>query len=365
MRRLYFFDTHFNATLIIATLSALLLSSGAVSAQEIDTVFRKDASKVAGQITEVTKTDVTVTQKVGNKVEKVPANEILYIEWNGEPPQLNLARSNERSGNLAAAVTGFQEALAALEGSNPRIKADIEFLLARTAARLAQADPAQAPTAIQQLKEVVANSRDFYRFYDAQIVLAETALQIEDTNTAEGAYTLLQQAPWPDYQMAGKIGSANTLLARNDVNGAKSIFDEVAAMAPKTAAEKARQLEGKLGQAGCLQRQNNYEESTTILQNVIDETTAADTRLLAEAYLLLGDGYTAQGQKNKEAILAYLHVDVIPSLAAHSDLHAEALFRLSKLWTAVGQPQRSADATAKLENDYPNSRWTKELGGAS
>lgn len=340
-------------------------SARSLYAQGIDTVFLKDGSKVAGEITEVTKTDVTVSQKVGNKTNKVPANNIYYVEWKNEPRQLNLARSKERSGNLIEAISGYQEAIAALESTDRKIKADIDFLIARTASKLAQTDPSQSAAAIKQLKDFVAGNRDFYRYYDAQMALAEAALHAQDTSTAAGAFTLLEKAPWLDYQMAGKIGSANTLLAQKDISGAKSIFDDVVNSKPKTAGEKARQLEAKLGQAGCLHRQNNYDESAKILQNVIDETTASDTRLLAEAYLRMGDGYAARGQKNKEAILSYLHVDVIPSLAAHSDLHAEALFRLTKLWTAVNQPSRSADAAAKLESDYPNSPWTKQLGGAS
>lgn len=351
-----------NRTYLTALFLVPALTQG-VFAQGIDTVYRKSGERVGGEITTITRTEVTVTQRVGNKTENVPANEILYIEWKGEPPQLGLARSNERSGNLAEAVNGFQAALTALEGGNANIRADINFYLARTASRLAQADASQLPAAVQQLKEYVAAGRDFYRYYDAQMLLAETALLANDLSTAEGAYSLIQQSPWTDYQMAGKIGAANTLLARDDISGAKAIFDEVASMATKTAAEKSRQLEGKLGQAECLQRSNQHADAETILQTVIDQTTAQDTRVLAEAYLRMGDGYVAQGQRIKEAILAYLHVDVIPSLAAHSDLHAEALFQLSKLWTAAGQPSRSADAAAKLESDYPNSSWAKQLGG--
>ncbi|MBT5020293.1 hypothetical protein OAF98_00585 [Planctomicrobium sp.] len=352
-----------NHILIAFGLAAIL--TGSVFAQQIDTVYLKNSEKFGGEITEVTKTDVTVTQKVGNKVEKIPANTIYYIEWKGEPPQLSLARSNERSGNFADAVTGYQEALAALEGSNPRIKDDIDFMLARTGAKIAIADPSQAASAIKNLSDYVASHRDYYRFFDAQLMLAETALKASDTTTADSAFSALQQAPWSDYQLAGKIGSANTLLARDDINAAKSIFDSVAGTSPKTPAEKSRQLEGKLGQAECLQRQNNQDEAAKILDAVVDESTSDDTRILAQAYVKMGDGFAAQGQKNKEAILAYLHVDVIPSLAAHSDLHAEALFRLTKLWSAVGQPTRSADAAAKLESDYPNSPWTKQLGAAS
>lgn len=334
-------------------------------AADIDTVVRKsDGKTVGGQITTVTKTDLTVNQRVGNRDDVIAGNDILSVEWKDEPPVLRLARSNEKSGNLAQAMTGYEEALAAA-GSAVNLKADIQFLIARTAAKIAQADPTQAGAAIQKLKAFVGEHRDFFRFYDAQLLLAETALLAGDTVAADAAFNLVQQAPWKDYQMAAKIGGAETLLKQNKVTEAKGVFDQVAAMQPGNPSEKARQLQAMIGQARCMRQQNQVGEATSTLKKVIDQTEASESRLLAEAYLQLGDCYSIDAQQLKDAVLAYLHIDVIPPLAAHSDLRAEALYHLARLWPAVGEPARGAEASAKLEQDYPNSEWTKKLGSGS
>ncbi|MCA8997940.1 MAG: tetratricopeptide repeat protein [Planctomycetaceae bacterium] len=350
----------------VSLLSLIFLTASMVQAADIDTVHRKsDGSSVGGEIKSVTKTDVTVYQKVGNKETNVPANDIELIEWKDEPAVLRLARSNEKSGNLAEALTGFDEALKNLAPGADSLKADIEFLIARTAYKVAQADPSQTQTAVDKLKAFVNDHRDHYRFYDAQMLLAETALLAGDTVAADSAFNLVQQAPWKDYKMAGKLGSAETLLKGNQIGQAKAIFDQVAAEQTSNSAEKARQLQAMIGQARCLKSESQTDEAATALQQVIDQTEANDTRLLAEAYLHLGDCYAADGQQLKDAVLAYLHVDVIPTLAAHSDLHAEALYHLARLWPAVGDPARGAEASAKLEQDYPNSEWTKKLTAGS
>ena len=335
-----------------------------VNAYAIDTVYRKsDGKEVGGEITSVTKTEVVVTQKVGNREEKIAANDIIKVEWDGEPPALRLARSNESSGNLQEALTGLTEAKNNAEGSD--LKAEIDFLLARTAAKIGRKDQTQLSTAIDALKSFVSDNRDHFRFYDAQLLLADTALLAGDTVASAAAYSIVEQAPWEDYKMAGQIGNANSLLAQDDVNGAKSIFDKVAGMNASSPAESARKLEAMLGQASCEQRSTKYEEATKTLKQVVEMTTADDTRLLAEAYLQLGECYAVDATKSKDAILAYLHVDVVPSLAKHGDLHAQALYHLAKLWPAAGQPARGAEASAKLETDYPNSEWTKKLGSGS
>src|SRR5262245_7947078 len=88
----------------------LVLSSLPVSA--LDLVHRRGNEKnVGGDITKVTRTEVVVTQKVGNKEETVPANDISYIEWDGEPGPLKLARGSENTGNFDESVKQYQEAV--------------------------------------------------------------------------------------------------------------------------------------------------------------------------------------------------------------------------------------------------------------
>jgi hypothetical protein len=350
----------------LALMSVLLLAPQVLQGADIDTVFRlNDPKGFSGQITTVSKTEVVVTQKVGNKEEHFPANEIGRVDFQGEPPVLGLARSNENSGNLAGAISGYEEALGAVGSGNANLKGEIEFLIARTLARMAQADASKTAAAIEKLNAFVNSHRDHYRFFPAQLLLAETALAANQATAADAAFDRLTQSPWPEYQMEGKIGMGRTLLAQNKVQDAKTIFDDVVNAKATTPAEKGRRLEAMLGQAECLQREKKADDATTVLQKVVDEATADDVRLLAQAYLQLGNAYSADGQHAKDAVLAYLHVDVIPSLAANSDIRAEALFNLSKLWPVIGQPARGAEASAKLQQEYPESQWTKKLAEGS
>lgn len=350
-------------SLLVPLLGGLLVCGTSTQVQAIDTVRKKSEDRpVAGEITKVSRNEVVVHQRVGNQEVTVPANDIVRVDWTDQPPALGLARSNENSGNLQEALAGYQEALGAVPTGATNMKADIEFLLARTSAKIAQRDKSQLPAALEKLKAYVNSHRDFFRYYDAQLLLAEIALLSEDHSAATSAFTLLEDAPWQDYKMAGQLGSARTALAQDNIREAKSIFDQVAAVEPSNDFEKSRRLEAMLGQAQCLQRESQYDDAAQILEEVVRQTGPDDTLLLAEAYVQLGDCFSADGQKVKQAVLAYLHVDVIPSLAKHSELHARALFNLAKLWPAVGQPGRAAEASAKLEQDYPNSEWTQKLG---
>ena len=69
------------------TIALTLLFTSTLFAADIDTVYRKSVEKpVGGEITTVSKTEVVVTQKVGNKEESIPANDIRVVEFKGEPP---------------------------------------------------------------------------------------------------------------------------------------------------------------------------------------------------------------------------------------------------------------------------------------
>jgi len=340
--------------------ASLFILSGLAQAADLDTVYRLGETKgIAGQMSSVSKTEAVITQKVGNKEERIPANEIGKVEFQGEPAILNLARSNEGAGRFEDAMAGYQEALGA--GGSDNLKSEINFLMCRTLAKMTQKDPSKAAVAIEKLTAFTNSARDHYRFFPAQLLLAEIALLVHDHVTAESAFDRVQQAPWNDYKMLGKNGSARTLLDQQKADEAKPLFDAVANSKGTTPAEQSAVLEAMLGQAECLLLKNQVEPATEILQKVVAQAGANDSRVLAQAYLQLGSAYSTDSQKSKEALLAYLHVDVIPSLSSQPDLHAEALYHLAKLWPAVGQPARGAEASGKLQQDYPTSEWTKKL----
>ena len=345
-------------------LAVLVLLLSPVTAFAIDYVTQRGVEKpIGGEIKSVTKTEIVVFQKVGSKEQKIPANEVVEVEWGAEPADFGLGRDDESKGNLTSAMERFTASAEEAKGADANVRADIEFFIARASAKMAIADPAQAEVAFASLKKFVAAHRDNFRFYEAQMLLAEVALRTNAAPVADTAFNSLTSSPWADTQMAGKIGLAKVLLLGNNVAGAKVGFDAVVALEAKTPAELARRYQAMLGQARCMQLQKQHDEALKVIEQIVEQADAGETRTLAEAYLLQGDCLVGLGQKEKEkdAVLAYLHVDVIPALAAESDLHAEALFHLSKLWGSVGQPSRGEEASAKLQQLYPKSEWVKKL----
>jgi tetratricopeptide (TPR) repeat protein len=327
-----------------------------------DIVFRKGTTtRIGGEFKSQTKEELVLMSGPGNKKEeKIPANEVLRVEWDGEPASMKLARSAEERGNLQDALTKYQEVASEVQAAQANLKTDLEFLLARVTAKMAKGDPAKVDEAVQKLDAYRTAHANSFRHYDVLLLLGETYLAKGDYANAEPAFKELEQAPWDDYKMASRIAQGRLALRKNDVAAAESLFKTVADQPAKTDAEKARQYEARLGVATCLQRQSKFQEAARELDEIIKLAPATDIKTMGEAYLRKGDNLLAAGEK-KAALLAYLHVDVL--FSAEKDLHAEALYHLSTLWNEANQPGRAADARVKLSADYPNSEWTKRLSG--
>ena len=345
------------ARLLLTSAVALAPLAPAWSA---DIVFRKsNSARVGNQLKSQSPTEL-VMAGLGGKEEKVPANDVLRVEWDGEPAILKPARSAEAAGQLQKALADYQKALGEVGSTQTNLKSDLEFLIARVTAKLAKADPGKVDEAIQKLEAYKKAHANSFRYYDTLMLLGETYMAKGDFVNAEPAFKQLEQAPWDDYKMAAKIAEGRLLLKKDNIAEAQSLFQTVAGQPTKTDAEKARQYEARLGMATCYQRQNQFEKAAGELDQIIKQAPASDAKTMAEAYLRKGDNLLAAGQK-KDALLAYLHVDVL--FSSEKDLHAEALYHLASLWTEVAQPGRAADARAKLSADYPNSEWAKKLAG--
>ncbi len=330
------------------------------SAWSADIVFRKsNASRVGNELKSQSPTEL-VMAGLGGKEERVPANDVARVEWDGEPPGLKTARSAEAAGQLQKALDDYQKAQGEADAKQTDLKTDLEFLIARVTAKMAKADPGKLDEAIQKLDAYRNAHANTFRYYDTLMLLGDTYMTKGDFANAEPAFKQLEQAPWDDYKMAAKIAEGRLFLKKDSLAQAQTLFQTVANQPAKTDAEKSRQFEARLGMATCYQRQNQFEKAASELDQIIKQAPATDAKTMAEAYLRKGDNLLAAGQK-KDALLAYLHVDVL--FSSEKDLHAEALYHLASLWTEVAQPGRAADARAKLATDYPNSEWAKKLAG--
>lgn len=339
--------------LISAGLFSLLMTGRAFA---LDEVIRPGQGSVRGTIKTISSTELTV-ESAGRST-SVPVTEITAVRWDGEPPQLNLTRTREANGDLEFALKSYREIQGQATTEQKNLKTDLQFLVARTLARQAIADPAQKDAAVKALDAFVSGNSDFFRYYEALQWLGRVHAAAGDFQAAKSAYDRLAAAPLPALAMTARNSLARLKLEQDDLSGALADFDGVLAEQANDLATTRQQFSAKLGRAIVLQKQGNQDEALKSLDEVIQQASPDDAAVQAEAFTRRGESLQAAG-KEKDALLAFLHVDIL--FPGESEAHAESLFHLSKLWATAGMAERAAEARRKLTEQYPASEWAKKL----
>jgi tetratricopeptide (TPR) repeat protein len=337
--------------------AGLLAALSVTDARALDTItVAGEVKAVAGEIVAVSKTEITIKAGLKKEERKVAANAVLEIRFDKQPAGLKLARDAEAAGRYTFALEKYTAALA--DDPSQFLKPELEFLIARTTARMAMADTTKLAEAVKLLSGFLSSNANSFRYYPALAQLGDIYLAQSNFAEAQTTFTKLEQAPWTDYKMAAGTAQARLLLKQNNVAGARAAFEKVTAMQANSEAEKTRRYDALLGKAICLQREGQHEQAVKDLAEISSQAPAGETRLLAEAYVRQGDSYRQIEGRTKDAILAYLHVDVL--FEKEAALHAESLYWLSKLWNVVGHPDRAAAADDKLQSTYQNSKWASK-----
>ncbi len=178
----------------------------------VDTVFRKsDNRNVIGKVIEITRDAITVESR--GKPVSVPAHDIQSVKWTGEPPAFQIARGDETSGNLKKALEGYQQALDAAQAPSAGLKTDLEFGLARTAAKIALNDISVADAAIQHLVDFRKTNSNSYHYYESWELTAQLDVARSNWSEAEAAYEELASATIEEYQPHGADWESTADLA--------------------------------------------------------------------------------------------------------------------------------------------------------
>lgn len=333
-------------------------------ARGAENITRKRDKPVSGDVTEVSKTEVTVRVKSPREETiRIPANEVQNINWTGEPPDANLARNDDAAGRYQRAIDGYQKSLQTSKASNPLAKVDLEYGVIRATARLALSDESRLDDAVKRLEEFRSKHSEHYRYYEAVGLLGRLHLARKDFTKAQAAFDILAKAPWKETQIAAKIATGRLLQADGKLDDALAAFDSVISQASEGLSGEPQRQEAMLGKAHVLISQKKFDEAQKLLEQVIEKADADETKVMAEAYVRLGDCLRELG-KDKEALFAYLHVEVL--FPAEKGLEAEALFHLTRLFEKTGQKARAAELRDKLESDeFKNTEWARQLKSPS
>ena len=160
--------------------ATVLLALTADCALAIDVVLRRSTTtKGQGEVTAITKTEVTVKPKTGDAVE-IPANDVVQIDWTEESAVFKLARSDANGGRLQKALDSFNKILAEGKVDREFFKTDLEFFIARATAKIALADPTKLDDAIKKIEQFKDKHAESYRFYENAELLGELYLAKKD-----------------------------------------------------------------------------------------------------------------------------------------------------------------------------------------
>lgn len=321
------------------------------------TVARADKVKLlsgpqsSGKLTEITPSELTL--EIGSTKKKFPANQVEFVQYDGEPSELTQARTAIHAGRYDEAVP----LLAKIDmGKITRLEIakDVEFYKALAAARLALAGSGSKAEAGKKLFAFEKAERTSFHYFEACQLLGDLLIALDKFSDAENFYNKLSDAPWPEYKMRSGVLVGRALVSQKQFDRANAKFDEVLAIETSGAEAERQKLAARLGKASALSAAGKSDEAIKFVEEIIAQTDAENLELQARANIVLGNSYKAAGKK-KEALLAFLHVDLLYS--RFGELHAEALANLATLWADADQPNRAKQARNQLKEKYPSSVW--------
>ncbi len=342
---------------VLPTLVVLVSLTGMTNAQLLDRVKTTDGRSTRGTVVRMSSTEVVVRDKA-DQDETISVNRIDTIVFASEPRLLTQTRT--RMGNQR-----FEDALTVLGKMNEKamsrnfIKQDVQFYRALCQARLALFGRGKLSVAGKAMHRFAgdAGNRDSYHYFEATRVLGELLAASGQHAKAIDYFGRLIEAPWPEYQMRGRVLSARALMAQRKYEEAVRQLDQVLAATEEGDEAERRRMTARLDKAVCLAEMEKADEGIQLINEVLPQIGLDERELRARAFRARGLCYLKKDQK-KDALLDFLHVDLLYNSVP--EIHAEVLFRLSKLWPAVGKGSRAREAAKQLKERYPNSRWAKE-----
>ncbi|NNE00065.1 MAG: tetratricopeptide repeat protein [Pirellulaceae bacterium] len=348
---------NFPVTNRLATLGVIVLLSGLgeIAAQSVDQIQTTSGSRLEGSVTAVTPVEVTIDVR-GSK-RGVPVNEIKYVAFADDPPELKAGRNRILAGKFATGLADLKKINPA-DVQGELVKRDLQFYLALATSELALSaggDKTQASAAMLAFVRAAPNS---YHFFDAAQMLGDLALAQQDAAGAARYYgAISSKAPWPEYKMAALMSEARALISQGEFAAAQKKYESVLSAKSDTKESRRQKLFAQIGRGRCLAETSAPQEGIDLIEEVIAKNDPADSELFGRAYNALGDCLLKAG-KTKDALMAYLHVDVL--FYSDPEIHAESLYYLTKLWSATKNNDRSIAARKMLDDRYAGSIWASK-----
>ena len=343
---------------VAASVMLLALLPALAAAQGNDAVYRikktGGSTRLSGTIEQVTPTGVVL--KTARSTETIPAAEIEKVVPAGEPSEVDRARNRMESRR-------FDDAIAELEnvdaGSNPLIKAEIDFLRAYASAKIAlDGGSVTSKEAGSAISGFLRSNADSYHLVPAMEMMGQLAVAAGSLDFAAQQFGKLTQSGWPEYVFKGQFQQGETLIKQEKYAEAIASFDAILAAQSNDDIAQQYKLLAKVEKAKAQALAGDAAAAIPVIESVIRDESADNTELFAYAYNAWGASLLKAG-KVEEAREKFLLTELLFSTQAEP--HAEAAWQLSKIWAQLGDNQRATRARDLLKDRYRNSWWASRL----
>jgi hypothetical protein len=285
------------------------------------------------------------------------------IRWTSEPSTISRGRGYLASGDYARAASAFKA------GATEQVEVhalNAEFLVGVAELGAATQDESHLAAAIAALGAYIQKAKPKKHYYvpEAIQLLADAHVRAKDFAKASqvlGDLTGGQMGKkWVE---AGKLKSAQALLAQQKFAEAREVFREVQGSANAGFATEAR-----IGYASCQVGQQQYGGAVESLRELLgdgrNERNTAPPRygeLRARAWIVYGQAEEAAagGDRTKLqwAAIRYLRAATVGT--AGGETFAEALFRAKAVFAQLGEDERVQTLSQRLNQLCPKSPWNR------
>lgn len=286
----------------------------------------------------------------------IPSERVLWVQYDAAPIELSAARVETEVGN-------YEEALEKLKSiapedvdpdSMPLVAAEAAWYKAYATLNLALLGAGDLKEGGAEMTRFVQQYPTSYRYYegcrllgDAFYAYAQSASKDASSfvKRAEGAYGSLLKADSDSVKARGKLGLGRLALASNDLEKAKTYFQEVVDMD----AFDVEKSEARIGLARATSKEGDHAGALALLNALLAETPDDATLRHARIYNAIGDVSVA-ADRLQEAAVAYLHVDLLYPQARTE--RVAALKALVGVWKELGREDRAIETDRRLRERF-------------
>jgi tetratricopeptide (TPR) repeat protein len=318
-------------------------------------VVRGTGRNVSGKITQISPYEVSIQASDG--IRQIPADQISKIIFQGQPLEIERARSQMNAGRFDGAIEELQKITAAV--SREEIKQEIEFMTARSNAEIAiRGGSVTAQDAGRGLTDFINKYPQSYQLYPAIELLGRMYFAIGRFDLAEKEFERLNESKSQELILKGNFYRGEALVEQGKFAEAASAFNSILNLSNNDDLTQTYKLLAKIRVAKVTALNGDPESAIQTLEDIIRVENSQNALVFANAYNSLGTAYLQQGDL-KEAVMAFLHTDLI--YTTEREAHAEALYNLALIWPKLDQHDRANRARQGLKTRYRNSVWSMKL----